>query len=335
VGGVMKQRQVFLSLTAFIEPFAEAVVSLAEPCRREQIVAEDVVRECSRLPHQRVDHMAVMHRMLVPTDQPGQRVGELVRVPDLDAVSEEPGFHPFADQSAMHRVGAAVNVDQAARIDAATHLEATRQPHIRQRLQRRDLFREAISTSFVADLHHLLKEANVIVAAGEVSTASQQQRLLDGDFEVVMRRLGIAVFMGLSNIDPLGREAVVGQKIAISGLELPRRGEVVDGGGEAVAAMSSGNATEFPESVLQAIGECLERLGQADGDGLPVGVSENEVVDQVIEGLPCNGDAERVHVGEVGSSEIARVMNLSEDGEFAGSVCGPPLPNSPLECAFV
>ncbi len=331
----MQDRQVFLGLTAFIEPFAEAVVSLAEPCRREQIVAVNVVRQCAGLAYQRVDHMAVMHRVLVPTDQPGQRVGEFVRVPDLDAVGEEPGFHPFADQSAVHRIGAAVNVDQAARIDAATHLEATGQTHVGQRRERGDLFGKAISPRLVANLHHILKEVDILVAVGEVPTASQQQRLIDRDFEVVVRGLGIAVFVSLSNVDPLSRQAVVSQQIAIPSLELPRRGEVVHGRSEAVAAMSSGNATEFPKCVLQAIGKSLEGFGQADGDGLPVGVGENEVVDQMIERLPCDGDTERVHVGEVGSGEIASVMNLSEDGEFAGPIAGSPLSNSPLESAFV
>ncbi len=126
----MQQRQVFLGLSAFVELLTEAVVGQAEPRGRKQIVAVGVVRERSRLPHQRVDHMSVMHRVLVPTDESWQRVGEFVRVPDFHAVGEESGFDPFTDQSAMHRVGAAVNVDQASRIDSARHLEATRQTHI-------------------------------------------------------------------------------------------------------------------------------------------------------------------------------------------------------------
>jgi len=40
-------------------------------------------------------------------------------------------------------------------------------------------------------------------------------------------------------------------------------------------------------------------------------------------------------VREVGGGEIADVMHLSEDGELARTVAGPPLPNATLECAFV
>jgi len=236
--------------------------------------------------------MPVMHRVLVPTDESWQRVGEFVRVPDFHAVGEEPGFDPLADQSAMHRVGAAVNVDEASRIDAATHLEATRQTHIGQTPQRGDLFGEAISPNFVASLHHVLEELTVLFAAGELPTTPQQQRLIDSRFEVAVRRFDIAVLVGLSGIDPLADQAVVRQQVAVSGLEFPRRRVVVHGGGEAVAAMPSRHAAEFVQGVLQAIGKSLERFGQADADRLPIRVGEDEVVDHVVEWLACDGDVE-------------------------------------------
>lgn len=288
----MQQRQVFLGRFAFVELFAEAVVSQAEPRGREQVVAVGVVRERSWLPHQRVDHMAVMHRVLVPTDQPRQRVGEFVRVPDLHAVGEEPGFDPLADQSAMHGVGASVNVDQASRIDSATHLETTRQTHIGQTPQRRDLFGEAIPPRFVASLHHVLKELTVLFATGELPTPPQEQRLIDGSLEVTVRRLDIAVLVGLSGVDPLTNQTVVCQQIAVAGLELPRRRVVVHRCGKAVAAMPPGHAAECVQGVLQPIGECLERLGHTNAHRLPVRVGEDEVVNHVVEWLACDGDGE-------------------------------------------
>jgi len=119
--------------------------------------------------------MPIIHRVLVAADQPRQRVGEFIRVPDFHAVGEESGFHPLADQSAMHGVGAAVNMDQASRIDPTRHLEATRQTHIGQTSQRRDLFGKAIPPRFVANLHHVLKELTVLFAAGKLPTAPQEQ----------------------------------------------------------------------------------------------------------------------------------------------------------------
>lgn len=240
----MQQRQVFLGLTAFVELFPEPVVGQAEPRGREQIVAVGVVRECSRLPHQRVDHMPVMHRVLVTTDQSRKCVGEFVRVPNLHAVGMKSSFHPLTDQPTVYRVRAAVNVDQASCIDSARHLEVTRQTHIGQTPQRGDLFGEAISPRFVANLHHVLEKLDVLLATGELSTTPQEQRLIDGGFEVAVRRFDIAVLVGLSGIDPLTDQTIVRQEIAVAGLEFSRRRVIVHRCSEAVAAMSSRHTTE-------------------------------------------------------------------------------------------
>ena len=279
--------------------------------------------------------MPVMHRVLVPADQSRQRVGEFVRVPDLHTVGMKPSFHPLADQSAMHRVGATVNVDETSRIDSTTHLEATRQTHIRQTPQRRDFFGETISPRFVANRHHILEELTVLFAAGELPTPTQQQRLIDCGFEVAVRRFGIAVLVGFSGIDPLASQTVVCQQIAVSGLEFPRRRVVVHRCGETVAAMPSRHATECVQGVLQSIGEGLERFGQANAHRFPVRVGEDEMVDHVVERLACDGDGERIHVCEVRSGEIANVMHLSDDGELARTVAGPPLANAAFKGAFV
>ena len=107
-----------------------------------------------------------------------------------------------------------------------------------------------------------------------------------------MRRFDIAVLVGLSGIDPLADQAVVRQQIAVSGLKFPRRRVVVHRGGQAVAPMPSRHTTECVQSVLQSIGECLERFGHADAHRLPVRVGENEMVNHVVEGLACDGDGE-------------------------------------------
>ena len=182
----MQQRQVFLGLLAFVELLPKTVVGQAEACGREEVLAIGIAGEGSRLSHQRIDHVPVMHRMLVPTDQSRQRVDEHVRVPDLDAVGVESGFHTLADQPAMHRVGTAVDVDQASRIDAARHFQTTGQTDVGQVRERRDLFGEAITPTLIASLDNLLEEVRVLVAAGKVPAAPHQERLIDGGFEVVV-----------------------------------------------------------------------------------------------------------------------------------------------------
>jgi hypothetical protein len=231
---MVQQRQVFLGLVAFVEPLPQTVVGQTEAGGREEVLAIRVVGEGAGLTHQRIDHVPVMHHVLVPTDQPWQRVAEHVRVPDLDAVGVEPGFHPFPNQPAMHRVGAAVDVDQASRIDAARHLQTTGQTDVGQVLQRRDLFGQAIAPTLIAALHNILEEARVLVAAGKVPAATHQECLIDGGLEVVVRRFGIAVLVRLPDIDPLTGQTVVIQQIAIACLELPRLREVVHRRAEAV-----------------------------------------------------------------------------------------------------
>lgn len=332
---MVQEREVFLGLPAFVETLAEAVVGQTEPRGREQVVAVGVAREGTWLTHQRIDHVPVMHRVLVPTHQPRQRVGEFVRVPDLDAVGVEPGFHPLANQSAVDRVGAAVNVDQAPRIDAATHLEATGQSLVGQGRECRDLLGEAVTPSIVANLHDPLQETHVLLAAGEVPTPPQQQRLIDGRFEVVVRRFGIAVLVRLPNIDPLSLHTVVSQKIAVASLELPRRRQVVHSRSETVAAVPPWRAPEFPHRVLEPIGECLERLRSTQAYRLPVRVGQDKVVDQMLQWLPRDRDAQRIHAGEIGRRQVAGPMHLAEDRELPRSVAGTPLPHATLKGAAV
>jgi hypothetical protein len=332
---VVQDLQVVLGPEPFVAAFAEPVVGQAEPRRREQVVAVGVMRERARLADQRIDDVAVVDRVPVAADQPRQRVNVPVRVPDLDAVGEQPGFDLLADEPAVDRIRVAVNVDQAAGIDPAGHLQTGRQPLLGQGSQDRQLFREAIRAAGVPRRHDLLQEGRVLRTAGELAAAAEQQRLIDGGLEVPVRRLRVAVLVRLSHVDPLARQSVVRQQVAVTGLEFPRRRQVVHGRAQAVAAMPPRHAAQVPQRVLQAIGQRLERLRRAHRHRLPVRVGQHEVVHQVIEPLTGNGHVERVHGGEVGRGQIAGRVDLAEHDGLAGSVGGPPLPDAALEGAAV
>ena len=148
-----------------------------------------------------------------------------------------------------------------------------------------------------------------------------------------MRRLGVAVLVRLSHIDALARQAVVRQQVAITGLELACRRQVVDRGAQTVAAMPRGHATQFPQRVLQAVGQSFERLRSAHRHRFPVRVGQHEVIDHVIEPLARDGDAECVHRREVGGGEITRLMDLPEHDGLARSMRRSPLPHATLEGA--
>jgi hypothetical protein len=250
---MVKDLQVVLGAEPFVAAFAESIERQAEPRRREQVVAIGVIRERPRLADQRVDDVPVVHRRALPADQSGEGVDVFVRVPDLDPVGEQPGLDPLADQPAVHRVGVAVNVNQTAGIDPASDLQARRQPGLGQPFERRDFLGEPVRPTGVADGHDLPQERPILVPAGEVAAAAKPQRLVDGRFEVPVRRFRVAVLVRLSGVGPLACHAVMGQQIAVPGLELPRRRQVVHRRTQGVAAVPPRHPAQLPERVLQPV----------------------------------------------------------------------------------
>jgi hypothetical protein len=333
VGGVMQDLQVLFGAESFVSPVAESVVRQAEPRRREEVLPVGVVGERPRLADQRVDHVSVVNRVLVPTHQSRQGVHLPIGEPDFDAVGEESRFDLLADQATVDRIGVAVQVNQTSGIDPTTDLQARRQPLIGQVPQRSLFLGEPIDTSGVARLHDATQEVPVLLTAGEIPAAPQQQGLIDGGLEVPVGRFGVAVLVRLADVDPLAGQAIVGQQVAVSGLELPRRGEVVHRGTQAVATMATRHAAQLPQGVLQPFRKSLERLRSTQRDRLPIGVGEDEMVHQVIERLASDGDRKRVHTREVRRGEVARFVDLAKDDGAIRSVQGSPLPHSPFEGA--
>ena len=329
----MQDLQIFLGAAPFVLAFTEPVVSQAEACRRKEIVAVGVVRKRAWLADQRIDHVPVMHGRAVPADQTRQRIDELVGIPNFHAVGEQPRFDLLADQAAMDRIDVAMDVNQTPRVDPARHLQTRRQPLLGQAFERGLFLGEAVAAAGVAHLHQVFQEVHVVCAAGEIAAAAQQQRLLDGALEVPVRRLRVAVLVRLPRVDALARQAVMRQQVAIAGLELARRRQIVDGGGEAVAAVPARHAAQFPQRILQTIRKSLERLGRTQRHRLPVREGQNEVIHHVLEAPAGNGDAERVHVAEVRRRQIARMMNLAKHDGLRRSMSRSPLPHAPLEGA--
>lgn len=333
VGRMVQDLQVVLGAAPFVAAGAEPVVGQAKTRRREQILAISVMRERAGFTHQRIDDVPIVNRRAVPADQARQRIDELIRVPDLDAVGEEPGFDLFTDEPTMHRIDVALKVNQAAGIDPAGHLQARRQPLLGQIPQRGHFLGETILPARVARRHGLPQEGYILLAAGELAAAAEQQRLIDGGLEVSVRRLRIAVLVRLPRVDPLTRHAVVRQQIAVTGLELAGRREVVDGGAQTVATVPPRHAAQFPQRILQTVGQGLKRFRRTQRHRLPVRVSQHEVVHHVIKPLTGNGDLQSIHVGEVGRRQIAGLVDLAEDDGLAGSMSGSPLPHTSFEGA--
>jgi hypothetical protein len=181
-------------------------------------------------------------------------------------------------------------------------------------------------------LEQLSQEHLVSVPAGEVPAAPQHQGLVQGPLELVMALLDVAVLMALASLDGLGLQAVVLQQGLVTLLE--RLGPFdawLDSGGQAVGAVQLRHAAQLPQGVLQALAEALQALREADGAGLPVGVGQDEVVDQVVERDAAEGHAQVGAMREVAGTQPPGVMDLGEEDLLGGALQGSPLPAPPLQ----
>ncbi len=147
----------------------------------------------------------------------------------------------------------------------------------------------------------------------------------------MMTLLDIAVLVGLPRRDRLRLQAVVSQQLPVSSREPLGVGIGPDRGAEPVGAVQPGNSSQFPQGILQPVAQALPALREADGAGLPVRIGEHEMVDQVVERLADDRDAQLGHVREVRGTEPTRFMGLREEHLLGRPFEGPPLFDPPLQ----
>jgi hypothetical protein len=328
--GQVEERQVVLDRAAG-PPVLQHVVGHAKPAGGEHRIAVAIRLERPGLAHQPVDDVAVLDAMLAPTPEPRQGVQSPGPVPDVEGLGPDVDIDLLADQSAGQRVGVAADVDRAARIDPRLEPSSHLQPAGRQGRQDGHLLMETLPSIGIATGHELLEEQLIIAPAGEIAAASEHQGLVDGLLEAVMTLLDVAILVGLSRLDRLAFEPVMREQSLVAAGERLGFGVAVDRGGQAIGAVSLGDSSQFPQGVLEALGEARETLGEADGAGLPVGVGEDEVIDHVVERHAEDGDAELGHAGEVGFGEPARLVNLREEHLPGRPFEGTPLFDPPLQ----
>ena len=328
--GQEKDRQIILDHAAG-PPVLQQVVGHPKPAGGEHGIAVAVLLERSRLADQPVDDVAVLDAMLAPASesrQGGQLPGP---VPDVEGFGPNVNIHLFTDQSARQRVGVAADVDRAPRIDLCLEPSGHLQPASRQGRQDGHFLTKRLLTVGIGSGHELLEEQLIVASAGEIAAAPEHQGLVDGLLEPVMTLLDVAILVGLARLDRLTFQAVMREQSLVSPSEHFRVGIAVDRGGQAIGAVTPGDSSQFPQGVLQPFAEALEALGEADGAGLPVGIGEHEVVDQVVERLAEEGDAELGHAGEVTLGEPTRLMDLGEEDLLGRPFKGSPLFDPPLQ----
>ena len=231
----------------------------------------------------------------------------------------------LTDQSAGQRISVAADVDRAPRIDPCLEPSGHFQPASRQGRQHGHFLEITLLSVGIASGHELLEERLIVAAAGEFAAPAKHQGLVNGLLEAVMTLLDVAILVGLSRLDRLGFETVMRHQGLVSPSEHLVLRIGVDRRGQAIGAMPSRNPSQFPQGVLQPFAEALEALGEADGAGLPVGIRQHEVIDQVVERFAGDGDAESAHMGEITLGEPARLVGLCEE-----HLPGRPFQGAPL-----
>jgi hypothetical protein len=179
-------------------------------------------------------------------------------------------------------------------------------------------------------LHHL-QEPGVLLPAGKIPAATQQQGLLDGFLETPMRLLAIAVLMAAGWVGRLPRDAIMAQQRLIIPREHFRVAIWMDRQRHAVGAMTLRHAAEGPERVLQTVAQTGKTLRTTDRHMFPVRVGQHEVIHQVLQTLALNGHVEIVHGREVRRAQPARLMHLGEEHFLGWSRQGTPPTHAPLQ----
>jgi hypothetical protein len=326
----VQDAQVFLGRPRRL-PLDQEVVGHAEAAGGEQVRPIAVVGEGPRLANQPVDKVPVVDRVLAPPTQPGQVFHPPLGVPDLDPLGEQARLDPLADQPAGHRVDVALHPDGAARLHPHPQPLARLQATVRQGPQQGHLLGQAGLPSTIALGEQLPQEGRVTVAAGEVPAPPQHQGLVQRLLEAVVALLDVAVLVALARLDRLSLKPVVAQQGLVASLENIRVGPRLHGRRQPVGAVQLRHAAQLPQSVLQALAEALQAFGEAEGAGLPVGVGQHEVVDQVSERHPVEGHAQFGAVGEVAGRQPTGMMHLGEKDLLGWTEHGPPLLDPPLQ----
>ena len=196
---------------------AQFIVGHAEIARGEQVLMILVVLERAGLADQRVDHVAVVDRVLAAAAKPRHPLHVDVCVPHLDVVGVDHDIHLEADQSAGDRIRVPLHLNRAAgvNLDAADPLPIIELAR-RQLIEAGLFLSELVGPRGVPLVDQAAEKLFVLFAGDEIATAAEQQCLIDDGLQVAVRRLDVAVLMRLAGIGPLRLDLVVVHQIAVA-----------------------------------------------------------------------------------------------------------------------
>jgi hypothetical protein len=311
----------------------QGVVGTSKGQRRVQIFTVHVTRERPGLSHQPVDHVPIIDPMVRLTTQTLHRLHQRACVPHLDRLGAESCFHPFPTQSRRHRVGVLLHLNRAALAHPHTLSFQRLQPTRRQQTQPCQLLLQLLRPAIIPPTHQRTQPLPVLLATGEVPTATQQQFLLHCLLETSMTLLAVAVLVPAVRIGRLGRHAIVTHQGLIPRRVLLGIAIVVNGQRHAISTMTLRHRAQLPQGVLPAHAEAGEALREAQRHVFPVRIGQHEVVQHMRQRLTLDGHTQLVHVREVRRAQPARFMHLTEKHFLGRTMLGLPLPYPPFYSA--
>jgi hypothetical protein len=330
LSGQMQDPQVFLVRSARLIR-QQRVIRLPEDHRRIQVLPIHVPRERPRLPHQPRNDVAIIDAVLVLAAQPLHALHPLARIPDLDVVGTDPRLNDFAPQPGRHRVRVVPHPDRAATAHFHTLTLQRLQPPLWQSMQMLDFLRKLRSPAAIAPVHDLPNETPILLDAGKLPAAAQQQRLFHRFLETPMSLFAIPVLMRLGRVDGFRHDPIMAQQRPVFVRVDLRVPVLVHRQAHAVGPMPLGHAAQCPKRVLQSFGQTREALRRAQRHVLPVRVRQHKVVHQVRERLPGNRHAQEFHVREIRCAQAARLVHLGKEYFPSRTMLATPLPHAPLQ----
>ena len=209
--GRMQQLEILLDGGLFRRALKQLIIGHAEAGRRVHVIDVLIVDERTRFADQRVDHVAKVNVFLAVAELPRHPLMTFVAIPQFQMVLVNAYLDLQADVLAADGIGISLDADDAVGLHRHKDRSAGTAPLGRQRAQRRDFLTKAFLSRDVAAVDERMYEGHVVRGTGEVTASTKSQRLVQGVFQVTMRRLHVSVFMRLADVDAMALDAIVCQ----------------------------------------------------------------------------------------------------------------------------
>jgi len=308
------------------------IEGMPENQARKQRLPVSIASEGPRLADQRPNQMTIVDGGATATPQTLHLRHPLAGVVHLDALRIEPEVHPLADQPRCHRVDVLRRPQRRKHADPHSLPPEIVQARERQIVHPLQLLAQFASPAPIAAGQNHAQKRLVLGPRRKLTAPAQQQSLLDGPFEAVVRLLDIAILVATARCVAIGRHLVMRQRSKVTVVENAAPiAQFVGGRREVVRPVQLGHLAHLPDGRLEAADQGLEALRKTDPARLPIRIRQDKVEKQVVETLAPKANLQLVHAGEVTLGVLPGTVLLGEENLALRTVQRPPATNLPLQ----